>query len=74
MKIRNVDLMPAEYNALLEIIRRDLRFQTAQISACLMGGDWYESNPRMCTRLLEILNPKRLTLHQALYEPQSSSK
>lgn len=74
MKVQSVDLLPAEYNALLEIVRRDLRSQTAQISAGLIGGDWYESNARMCTRLLELLNPKRRTLHQILYEVQSCSK
>jgi hypothetical protein len=74
MKVQNVDLLPAEYNALLEIIRRDLRSQTTQISAGLMEGDWYESNARMCTRLLELLNPKRHTLHRVLDEAQSSSR
>jgi hypothetical protein len=74
MKVQNVNLMPAEYDALLEIIRRDLRSQTTRISAGSMGGDWYESNHRMCTRLLELLNPKRRTLHQALYEVQKSSE
>lgn len=74
MKVNNVNLMPAEYNALLEIIRRDLRSQTAQISAGRMESNWYESNHRMCTRLLELLNPKRLTLHRLLNEAQSSLK
>jgi hypothetical protein len=74
MRIQSVDQMPEEYQALLEIIRRDLRSQTTQSNAGLMGGDWYESNPRMCMRLLGLLNPKRRTLHRALYEAQSSSK
>jgi hypothetical protein len=58
MKIQNAYLMPEEYQALLEIVRVTLRSQTDEINASLSRVDWYRSNPRMCLRLLEVLNPK----------------
>jgi hypothetical protein len=58
MRIQNIDLMPEEYQALLEIIRVTLRSQAVEIRPDLSRGDWYPSNPRMCLRLLEVLNPK----------------
>lgn len=58
MKIQNVDLMPEEYQALLEIVRVTLRSQAGENSLDLSRLDFYLSNPRMCVRLLEVLNPK----------------
>jgi hypothetical protein len=58
MRIQNIDLMPEEYQALLEIIRTTLRSRALEISSDLSRSDWYQSNPRMCLRLLEALNPK----------------
>ena len=58
MRIQNIDLMPEEYQALLEIVRVTLRSQAVENSWGLSRFDWYQSNPRMCVRLLEVLNPK----------------
>jgi hypothetical protein len=58
MEIENVYLMLGEYQVLLEIIRVTLRFQAVEISTDLSRVDRYQSNPRMCLRLLEYLNPK----------------
>jgi hypothetical protein len=58
MRIQNIDLMPEEYQALLEIIRTTLRSRAVEISSDLSRVDLYQLNPRMCLRLLEVLNPK----------------
>ena len=58
MRIQNIELMPEEYQALLEIIRTTLRSRALEISSDLSRVDFYQSNPRMCLRLLEVLNPK----------------
>ena len=58
MRIQNIDLMPEEYQALLEIIRTTLRSRSVEISSDLSRVDLYQLNPRMCVRLLEVLNPK----------------
>ena len=58
MKIQNIDLMPEEYQALLEIVRVTLRSKTVENSLDLSKFDCYQLNPRMCLRLLEVLNPK----------------
>jgi hypothetical protein len=58
MRIQNGDLMPEEYQALLEIIRVTLPSRSVEISSDLSSVDLYQSNPRMCLRLLEVLNPK----------------
>ena len=58
MRIQNIDLMPEEYQALLEIIRATLRSRAVEISSDLSRVDLYQLNPRMCVRLLEVLNPK----------------
>jgi hypothetical protein len=58
MKIQNVDLMPEEYQALLEIVRVTLRSRSVENGSDFCRFDWYQSSPRMCVRLLEVLNPK----------------
>jgi hypothetical protein len=58
MRIQNIELMPEEYQALLEIIRTTLRFRSVEIRSDLGRVDLYQSSPRMCVRLLEVLNPK----------------
>jgi hypothetical protein len=58
MKTQVIDLMPDEYQALLAIIRHAFRAHTDESSVDVSRTDWYQSNPRMCLRLLEVLNPK----------------
>jgi hypothetical protein len=58
MRIQNIDLMPEEYQSLLEIIRTTLRSRSVENSSDLSRSGGYQSNPRMCLRLLEVLNPK----------------
>jgi hypothetical protein len=59
MRTEIVDLLPDEYEALLEIIRQTLRSRAADENLVLSRCSSYQSNPRMCVRLLEVLNPKR---------------
>jgi hypothetical protein len=59
MNILDVNLMPAELDALLETIRRDFRAQSLQGALPTFEQNLHRANARMCIRLLEILNPKR---------------
>jgi hypothetical protein len=73
MKFHSVDLMPDEYEALLEIIRLSLRVQIAESDYVFSMSNWYLSNPRMCVRMLEVLNPKRWIPFQAFDEARACS-
>lgn len=55
----NTFLLPHEYDALLESLRRDLRTQQKLAKSPGLLADWHYCNVRMTKRLLNILNPKR---------------
>lgn len=52
-------LLPHEYSALLESLRRDLRIQQELAKRPGSSVDWHQCNARMTKRLLNLLNPKR---------------
>ena len=64
MNILDVDLLPAEYDALLETIRRDFRIESLRSRLEASEQDLHRANARMCIRLLEILNPKRQSMQK----------
>jgi hypothetical protein len=70
MKIQDIDLAPAEYDALLEIIRRDLRGQSRKSQEESPEQEWHRSNSRLCKRLLELFNPKRRVEHRSARDRQ----
>jgi hypothetical protein len=70
MKSDLADLLPDEFTALLEAIRRDLRVQVAR-SADSDRDDSCRRNARDDIRLLEALNPKRNRFHSLAMHSES---
>jgi hypothetical protein len=65
MKICDIELMEAEYQALLEIIRRDYRVESIKSVQATTESDLRCVNARMSIRLLELFNPKRQAVQKA---------
>jgi hypothetical protein len=59
MIIEEIEFMPGEYDALLEILRRDYRAESFKSLYAAKERDWHCYNARISIRLLELLNPKR---------------
>ncbi|HYD62108.1 MAG TPA: hypothetical protein VEC35_17215 [Noviherbaspirillum sp.] len=52
-------LLPHEFNAMLEALRRDMRRESEFAAMDTHDASWHITNARMAIRLLETLNPKR---------------
>jgi hypothetical protein len=58
-----VDLLPHEFEALMEALRRDLRSEIAKSKTDLAWTEWHCANVRKTIRILDTINPKRRALH-----------
>lgn len=62
MMIALQKLLPHEFSALLEALRRDVRSESSLSQGCSEWTDWHRANARMSMRLLEALNPKSIAV------------
>jgi hypothetical protein len=72
-------LFPAEREALLEALRRDLRSQSKLALRGSTWKIWHQRNVQMNLRVLEALNPKRRSFEEqeriaSLTKPTSADK
>jgi hypothetical protein len=66
MKHSLVELLPDEFESLMEALRRDLRSEIAKSESDAIWADWHRHNVRKTIRILDAINPKRQILHRLM--------